>query len=138
MTDMNPIVWDDGLTLHIPEIDAQHKRLVGIVNQLIEIQDQEDSDDEMTHILGALTHYIGEHFETEEQMMIDHGYPQREAHREEHQAFVDRTAYYIATYRKRGALLKKELLRFLKNWLVAHIGKTDAVLGAFLRTRGLR
>jgi hemerythrin len=135
---MNPIVWNDGLTLHIPEIDAQHKRLVGIVNQLIEIQDQEASDDEMTHILGALTHYIGEHFETEEQMMIDHGYPALASHREEHQDFVTRTAYYIATYQTSGALLKKDLLYFLKTWLVDHIGKTDAAFGAFLRAGGLR
>ena len=135
---MDPIIWDDRLALHIPEIDAQHKRLVAIVNQLIQIQDRETSGDEMTEVLGALTNYIGDHFDAEEEMMIDHGYPELESHREEHQAFVTQTAYYIATYQRSGALLKTELLHFLKDWLVAHIGKTDAAFGIFFNANGPR
>ena len=135
---MDPIIWDDRLALNIPEIDAQHKQLFAIVNQLIQIQDRETSGDELTEILGALTNYIGDHFEAEEEMMIDHGYPGLESHREEHQAFVTQTAYYIATYQRSGALIKKDLLRFLKDWLVTHIGKSDAAFGAFREINGPR
>ena len=134
---MDTIQWDDRYNIQVPEIDAQHKRLVELVNHLIAIQDQKTTDEEMARILGAMTSYLGEHFDTEEQMMIDHGYPALASHREQHQAFVARTAYYIAVYQKSGALLKKDLLHFLKTWLVDHIGKTDAAFGAFLKNRGV-
>ena len=65
--------------------------------------------------------------------MIDHGYPELESHREEHQAFVTQTAYFIATYREGGASLKSDILLFLKEWLVEHIVKTDGAFGDYLK-----
>jgi hemerythrin-like metal-binding protein len=135
---MDTIKWEERYNIQVPAIDAQHKRLVELVNHLIVIQDQKTSDDDMARILGAMTSYLGEHFDTEEQMMIDHDYPARGSHREEHQAFVTRTAYYIAIYQKSGELPTKDLLHFLRTWLVDHIGKTDAAFGAFLRADGPR
>ena len=133
MIDMDHIVWDARFNIQVEAIDAQHRRLVDLMNHLIDIQGQETSDDDIIDILGALTNYLGDHFETEEQMMIEHGYPELESHREEHQAFVTQTAYFIATFRDSGASLKRDILLFLKDWLVDHIIKTDAAFGAFLK-----
>ena len=130
---MDHIVWEERYNIQVEAIDAQHRRLVDLMNHLIDIQGQETSDDDIIDILGALTNYLGDHFETEEQMMIDHGYPEFESHREEHQAFVTQTAYFIATFRDSGASLKRDILLFLKDWLVDHIIKTDAAFGAFLK-----
>ena len=90
-------------------------------------------DEDIADILGAMTNYLGYHFDTEEQMMLDYGYPELESHREEHQAFVTQTAYFIATYREGGASLKRDILLFLKEWLVEHIVKTDGAFGDFLK-----
>jgi hemerythrin len=133
MMDMENIIWDDSFDIQVEVIDAQHRRLVELMNRLIAMQDQTTSDDEIADILGAMTNYLGYHFETEEQMMIDHGYPELESHREEHQTFVTQTAYFIATYRQSGVSLKKDILLFLKEWLVEHILQTDAAFGAFLK-----
>ena len=134
---MENITWDERYDIKIETIDRQHRRLVDLMNHLIEIQDQTTSVAEVAEILGALTNYVGEHFDTEEQMMIDYGYPELEAHREEHQAFVTRTAYFIATYRESGPSLKKDILSFLKDWLMKHIRQTDAAFGTFLKNSGL-
>lgn len=132
---MDHIVWDERLTIQVEPIDTQHRRLVDLMNHLIDIQGQATSDDDIVDILGSLTNYLGDHFETEEQLMIDHGYPELESHREEHQAFVTQTAYFIATFRERGVSLKRDIFLFLKEWLVAHIVKTDAAFGAFLKNK---
>ena len=130
---MEQIIWDDRFNLQIEEIDRQHRRLVDLMNRLIAIQDEKASDDAIADILGAMTNYLGYHFDTEEQMMLDHGYPELESHREEHQTFVTQTAYFIATYREGGASLKRDILLFLKEWLVEHIVKTDGAFGDFLK-----
>jgi hemerythrin len=130
---MEKIIWDDRFNLQIDEIDQQHRRLVELMNRLIAIQDEKASDDDIADILGAMTNYLGYHFDTEEQMMLDHGYPELESHRAEHQTFVTPTAYFIATYREGGASLKNDILLFLKEWLVEHIVKSDGAFGDFLR-----
>lgn len=132
---MEHIVWDERFNIQVEAIDAQHMRLVDLMNHLIDIQDQHSSDDEIIDILGAMTNYLGYHFEAEEQLMIDNGYPELESHREEHQAFVTQTAYFIATFRESGASLKSDILLFLKEWLVEHIKEIDAAFGAFLRDK---
>ncbi len=130
---MEKIIWDNRFNLQIDEIDRQHRRLFDIMNRLIATEDEKASDDDIADILGAMTNYLGYHFDTEEQMMLDHGYPELESHREEHQTFVTQTAYFIATYREGGASLKSDILLFLKEWLVEHIVKTDGAFGDFLR-----
>jgi hemerythrin len=87
----------------------------------------------MADILGAMTNSFGHHFDTEEQMMIDLGYPEIESHREAHQRFVFHTAYFMATYRESGATIKNEILSFLRAWLVDHIVKNDGDLGRFIK-----
>ena len=133
MIEMEKIVWDDSFNLQVDEIDRQHRRLVELMNRLLELQEEKKPDDAVADILGALTNYLGYHFETEEQMMIDRGYPEIESHREEHQAFVTQVAYFIATYRNSGDSLKRDILTFLKEWLSEHILKTDADFGSFLK-----
>lgn len=130
---MEKITWSDSFNIQVEVIDQQHRRLVELMNRLIDTQDEKASDDDIADILGAMTNYLGYHFDTEEQMMLDHGYPELESHREEHQAFVTQTAYFIATYREGGANLKSDILLFLKEWLVEHILKTDGAFGDYLK-----
>jgi hemerythrin-like metal-binding protein len=130
---MEKITWDDSFNIQVDVIDQQHRRLVELMNRLIAIQDEKASDDEIAEILGAMTNYLGYHFDTEEQLMIDRGYPELESHREEHQTFVTQTANFIATYRQSGVSLKSDILLFLKEWLVEHIVKTDAHFGQFMK-----
>ena len=72
---MEKITWDDSFNIQVDVIDRQHRRLVELMNRLIAIQDEKASDDDIAEILGAMTNYLGFHFDTEEQLMIDRGYP---------------------------------------------------------------
>lgn len=134
---MDKIVWNDSFNIQVAELDEQHRRLVALMNRLIDLQEANKPDDAVADILGSLTNYLGYHFEVEEELMIDHGYPEIESHREEHQAFVLQVAYFIATYRESGSSLKRDILTFLKEWLAEHILKTDASFGRFLKENHL-
>jgi hemerythrin len=137
MMDMEKIVWNDSFNIQVDELDRQHRRLVELMNRLIDLQLDHKADDAVADILGALTNYFGYHFEMEEGLMLDHGYPEIESHREEHQTFVLQAAYFIATYRESGKSLKRDILTFLKEWLSDHILKTDASFGRFLKENHL-
>jgi hemerythrin len=130
---MEKIVWEARFNLQVDIIDEQHRQLVDLMNRLIDIKQNDQSGEGVVEALGEMTNYLGDHFDTEEQMMIDQGYPEIDSHREEHQNFVAQTAYYIATYRETGVSLKKDILTFLQEWLVDHILKTDQDFGRFLK-----
>ena len=130
---MEKIVWEDRYNVQVDEIDRQHRQLVDLMNRLIDVQGKEANDQEIATVLGDMTDYLGYHFDSEEQMMIDYEYPEFESHREEHQAFVAQTAHFITTHQAGGTSLPRDILMFLKEWLIEHIVKTDAVFGEFLK-----
>lgn len=133
---MDKIIWTDSFNTGVELLDEQHVRLVEHMNRLLDSHDEHRPVNAVAEVLGSLTNYVGYHFETEEQLMIDHAYPEIESHREEHQAFVTQVAYFIAIYRESGDRLKQDILTFLKEWLAEHILKTDQAFGRFLQEGG--
>ena len=133
---MNRIVWNDSFHTGVGVLDEQHARLVALMNRLLDSHSEHRRVDVVAEILGSLTDYLGYHFEMEEQLMLEHRYPELESHRDEHQAFVTQVAYFIAVYRESGDRLKQNILTFLKEWLAEHILKSDQDFGRFLLKSG--
>ena len=42
MIEMEKIVWDDSFNLQVDEIDRQHRRLVELMNRLLELQEEKN------------------------------------------------------------------------------------------------
>ncbi len=74
----------------IIEIDAQHRRLFQIYNNLIEAMYQGVGVKELGNALNDLLEYSVVHFMTEENYMEKYRYPELENHRAIHKEFRDR------------------------------------------------
>ena len=87
-------------------------------------------------ILDELLSYAAFHFEFEERLMAHADYPQLEAHRREHQGFVNWINEYRDEYVKFGKrALGEPVLAFLKDWLSHHILEEDRHYCEFFRDR---
>lgn len=120
---MGCIQWQHAYATGIESIDAQHLQLVDLINRLavsVERQDRED----MSDILHGLRQYVDNHFAFEEQLIAESGYPYAEAHIRCHRRFVDRLDSFCRRF-EAGAYITRELLNFLKRWLVSHIALDD-------------
>jgi hemerythrin-like metal-binding protein len=129
---MDKIVWRDEFSVGHEVIDAQHKKLVAMINRLISSSRVTTGSETISEILAEMTDYVQVHFETEEKLMARVNYPRIEEHKAQHRAFQMKTAALI-----RSASLKAEpvpvvLLNYLRNWLTQHILKTDMELKAYL------
>ncbi len=138
LDDRKYIKWNNEYCMGISIIDEEHKKLVGIINKAISTKEHNDNPEEIKEILSEMVVYFDEHFSTEEACMIKFNYPEYQSHRNEHLDFIDKT---IASYNKlvRGDYqIAKELLEYLRQWLVNHIQGSDREYMDCFKKNGLK
>lgn len=135
---MEKIIWDEGFSVGVSEMDRQHRRIIDIINSLIEKQDIEVDSEIISDTLIMMLEYANEHFRREEQYMLESDYPGYSRQRQEHNEFRKRTAFFsIDTIRHKTAI-PKEVLAYLKEWWVNHILKIDMKYKAFFVERDVK
>ena len=129
--------WNPSLATGILEIDQQHQRLVSLVNRLYQSVERGGAYEELKAILNELIEYTNYHFKTEEYYFDKYGYPEGEIHKEIHRKLTEKVLDFKRKFENREATVSYDLLDFLKDWLVNHIGKTDKKYAPFLKEKGL-
>ena len=118
------IVWDSSFETGIAEVDAQHLRLVDIINSLADAIGHTPKD-ALKDIVDQLKEYAQYHFRTEEKIMEEAGYSDIAAHRDEHAVFVDQVLLFDLDVILASEGLAWDMLHFLRGWLTNHILVVD-------------
>lgn len=120
------ITWSDRLSVGIPAIDNQHKKLVDMINQLHDAQREGQGKAALDKIFAAMADYTREHFTFEEKMLAAANYPQLTEHKRLHGEFLTRlTAMQARQQQATQVGLSLEVMSFLRDWLVKHIEGID-------------
>src|SRR5690242_3863168 len=61
---VSPLPWNIGFAVGHPEIDAQHRHLVVLINDVIAAVEQ-SAHDKLPALLGVIAHAAAEHFQAE-------------------------------------------------------------------------
>ena len=121
--------WEPRYSVGIAAMDAQHHRLIDLINTLHEAMVNGDANNVLGTILHELVLYTKTHFAAEERLMRDAGYPGLEAHQRLHAMLVDRVATLMLQHNNGAAALSISTSKFLKDWLVIHIQDQDQAYG---------
>ncbi|WGS85461.1 bacteriohemerythrin [Methylomonas sp. UP202] len=121
------LTWSNQLNVGIPSVDAQHRRLVEILNRLDEAVAVGDEPSAILDLVAALIDYTDYHFKHEEELMRAGNYAADdfELHCQQHRDFV---ATVVAEQQKAIAepdRVSNALLEFLVGWLSSHILYAD-------------
>lgn len=130
---MSLFLWKKSYEIRCPEIDMQHRRLVGLINELSDAMMIRKGYRAVPHVLGELVDYIQLHFTAEERLMQEMNYPDLDTHREEHLDMTEKILAYRVQYSQGHDLAAGELLGFLCEWLKSHILARDKEFGSYLR-----
>ncbi len=131
--------WSDKLSVGIKSIDDEHKKLVGMVNDLFDGVQAGRGKELLGPILDGLIAYTKTHFANEERYFAQHHYGEAVAHKAEHDALAKQVLDVQAKYKAgANAALSMEVMNFLKNWLVKHILGSDKAYGPFLAGKGVK
>lgn len=117
--------WTEKMSVGVPELDADHKELVRVINQLGESSEDADRGGAVRQCLFALLRYAEYHFAREEKVLAACHYPEAREHKLEHRDFVARVNQMHRRYdespEEAATVVNSELLAFLRDWLNHHI-----------------
>jgi hemerythrin-like metal-binding protein len=130
--------WNDKLATGLAEIDAQHKRLLAMVNSLHQAMKIGKSREMVSGLIGDLKNYASTHFDAEESLMERFNFSELAAHRVEHNRFIEKVLDYDLSLREGSSVVPLDVMLFLKNWLGSHIQGTDQKYAPFLKEKGVR
>jgi hemerythrin len=132
------IEWDDKYSVGISIIDNEHKKLIGIINKAIALEQNSNNSEEIIEIINEMNKYALTHFADEEAYMVQFNYPDYEQHRKEHQGFCIETMAFLDSATKGDCQLACEILEHLKNWIVHHVQGTDRKYIDCFKKHGLK
>ena len=132
------VTWKDSYSVGIASIDQDHKKLLGMINQLQTAAHYHTDDDLIEQTLNDLVDYTKYHFAREEDLMRDNGYPDFEAHKQQHEDMVKQVAKFIDEYRIDKTRTIDNVTLFLKTWLINHINGSDQAYAPFLQQHNVK
>ena len=132
--------WTQEYSVNVVKIDDQHKKLIGIINELYEALSIEGSKKEaINKVIGELYDYTKYHFSAEEELMRKFSYPQYINHKSTHDNFIMKIVEFQDEYRQgRILVLSVELIQFVRDWLFKHILTVDKQYSSFFNQQGVR
>lgn len=131
------IEWTDKLSVRVTELDAQHRKLVDMLNGLHDAMSRGQGRETMGALLTSLIQYTGTHFADEERRMRQAAYPGLLSHKAEHDEFVRKVSDLKKRFEGGSFSLTVETMSFLKGWLTNHIQGTDKKYAPYLSAGSL-
>ncbi len=130
------ILWRDAMSVGAPALDADHKRLIDLVN-LTEQWIEQENWQQVGSITGELLAYVKDHFSREEAVQAAIKFPEAEAHKKLHEALALKAR--VLSDKFKAATTQDELkscavvmAKVLGDWLVTHILKEDMRFKPFI------
>jgi hemerythrin-like metal-binding protein len=132
---MEDVFSDDYLYLGVEALDDDHRRVLEIMNQLIEAYQAGAAHDVIGGAADDLIDATEKHFRDEEDQMAAANYAALETHRVEHGALIESLRVVLDAIRKEnGYSLGGEVVGLLRAWMVDHILSADKVFVEFLKS----
>jgi hemerythrin-like metal-binding protein len=130
---MADVQWKESMSVGIPQIDAEHKALISMLNDLFLSLRVGKGQDVACETVKSMAMYAVKHFTTEERLFKEHAYPGAEAHIAEHEAFVAEVEDFLDRADCGTCLFTLEIANYLKEWLGKHIMGSDLKYAPYLQ-----
>ncbi len=123
------IAWRDAMSVGSPALDADHKKLIELLN-LAEEWVSRESWPQVGAVIDDLMAYVRDHFAREEAVQAAIKFPEAEAHKKHHEtltmkARVLHDKFKAATTDDSRKTCGAVLIKVLNEWLIDHILKQD-------------
>jgi hemerythrin len=109
----------------IKEIDAQHQKLIDVINKLNEPILDNKNNNLISDVLDQMSQFVETHFLYEEDMLRQCRYPQLKEHQQCHSKFIKQIQIFQKMQKQGLPNIETQIFFFLKEWVFIHIKHTD-------------
>lgn len=128
----NRLLWNEQYNIGVPIIDKEHKKLLHILNKLLDFgQKEEKGHFACQEAIKYFKDHAIQHFADEEAYMASIGYPGLETHKRLHRDFRKRTLPALETELEQTGYCATSIHHFLSvctGWLIGHTLTEDRMI----------
>ncbi|PLY03470.1 MAG: hypothetical protein C0623_01420 [Desulfuromonas sp.] len=128
--------WDSTFDIGVPEIDAEHRYLLSLVNDFHSAYRNKTVESKIAEILKHLLRYVEVHFRNEESLMSAIDYPMSKQHKTRHTHLEKTSRELLEQYTAGNVDITDETMDFLRGWLYHHILEEDKKIGDYCNDHG--
>ncbi len=119
----------DGLRTGVDSLDYEHRKLVGVMEELCDRFDRADFPGGVSDCFGELHAAVSAHFALEESLMREKKYASYDEHKADHERLLDQIRFMMIAYEDGkctdcGVSLRK----CLEDWFAGHVKDADTRL----------
>lgn len=133
----NFLEWSNEISIGVPVIDEQHRRLFIMVNTLYLASTSGENGKAIEDIFEELISDTVFHFKTEEEFFEKCGYPLRKEHVDEHDRLTEKALELQQGLTDGTRTLTFEFMVTLRDWLVDHTTGLDKDFGDYIKENGI-
>ena len=130
---MKEFTWHASLADGLKEIDNQHKALFALIQQIKALPDTETVSTEFNDLVMEFIDTAKAHFEFEENLLAEAGYPYLTGHTAEHAAIIQSLAEIVASPVTTDPQTMQNSLTSIINWFEEHLHHEDNDYSRFLK-----
>lgn len=125
------VEWSDSYLIGNDRIDFEHRIFFDLISKFSKAREDGSDPARLERIFDEIVLYAKFHFRSEENLMIDIGYPGLDEHKTHHFKLTnDLSAKIVGMKMKTMAPATVEA--FLVDWFVHHVTLDDVKIGAFI------
>lgn len=134
---MTLLTWSHDCIIGVQAMDDQHGILMDTLNELRRMVVRGSDRREICLQLERLIEFTQMHFQSEEQLLVQQGFPDVEDHREAHHSLLGRLYTALEQLHREELIHFSTLLEFLPAWYHEHVEQVDQPYGHWLNERGV-
>ncbi len=124
------VVWSEKYSVGDETMDQQHRKLIGMINELDEVLQRGGNADRFRSVLDGVIDYTRTHFQAEEAHMAKIEFPDLDQHHDAHAQLIKEVDSLAAETVSGDRAVMDRLLVFLRTRLLGHIVGIDTRYGA--------
>lgn len=134
---MTLLTWSHECIVGVEAMDDQHGVLMDTLNELRLMLLRGADRRDVCRQLERLIDFTQMHFQSEDQLLSQHGFPGAEEHGIAHHQLLVRLYTALEHLNNDEDVHLNSLLEFLPAWYLDHVEKLDQPYGAWLNERGV-
>ena len=125
--------WKEEYATGIDDVDDEHRDLIDVINRLHELLLADDARLTVPAFFARLIDGVSAHFALEERIMSESAYPDREAHRADHERLLDEMRDLVQAFANAEEVDSVDLAMRLEPWFSHHFATHDLRLHTTLK-----